>query len=464
MGNRLGASFLVRIGNTVAISLIQIVYIVFTVRLLDPTAFGQAMLVVAYLGILTALLEFGSVSYVVAKRDEVLLHYISSHTFVLGLLVLLPSVAYLHLAVKLSLWVSLAIVGVFLVLKSLTTYVDAVLLYRNDIKTISLIELLSVSIGNLVLVPVLVVYFKLGWQAVVAGFLVQMLIKSLYLVRRPPGKMVVFSLSRSKQFLKSSGYYGINNIINAFSEQVISIIIGLVLSPTALGIFNRAYQFLTIPSKMIGTALGFVLFPSLAVSDRAQRRELMNFSYGFSFKISLILSLLMVVNTRWVVDVVFPSSWAGIEQYAYVFAAAIFFRLTQRVFDSYVKAEDLVSQRIRIQIFLVVALVVALLLLAPLGLLAVTVLLVFYNVANWLVLWQITAQHGAGIQILDRSKGMFLIKNVLVCILMFVLKEEFHFSSVVFGIVATVAVLGINALELYAVLKNMRRKQGVAHA
>ena len=139
-------------------------------------------------------------------------------------------------------------------------------------RALGLVDLGSYLLGfGLVALPMAILGY--GAWALAIGQMAQVVSRTLALlaVRRPAFALVP-RVKESKELLRTGLGFSAGQIGNYVATQVDYLVVGRYLGAEALGIYNRAYQFLLLPAQLFGTVTSSVLFPTIAsIQDQPER-------------------------------------------------------------------------------------------------------------------------------------------------------------------------------------------------
>jgi len=159
--------------------------------------------------------------------------------------------------------------------------------------------------------------WALVWQGVSNAILGSLL---LWLVS-PWRPVCAISLSG----LKSMGAYGANmlltNIVSILFSNISVILIGRFYSPSALGYFNRAQSFQSIPIGAFSTALGKVLLPALVHVNEDSEKLCRAYKKAMQVSIAFTTPLMCacILLARPLIELVFSAKWLPSVPYFQIF-------------------------------------------------------------------------------------------------------------------------------------------------
>lgn len=139
-------------------------------------------------------------------------------------------------------------------------------------RALGLIDFGSYLLGfGLVALPMAILDY--GAWALAIGQMTQVVSRTLALIAlRRPAFALVPRVKESKELLRTGLGFSAGQIGNYVATQVDYLVVGRYLGAEALGIYNRAYQFLLLPAQLFGTVTSSVLFPTISsIQDQPER-------------------------------------------------------------------------------------------------------------------------------------------------------------------------------------------------
>lgn len=178
------------------------------------------------------------------------------------------------------------------------------------------------------------------WSLVVA----QLVLKSVKLIvvmmvaPRCRGGQVSWTHVR---YLAHMGFgFSLGRLLNFCSLQGDNFIVGRLLGTEALGIYNRAYQLMTLPAMYVGQVFERVMFPAMArrQSDRRQLGAEFLIALEVITLVALPAGIVMFILAREIVMVGFGERWQGVAPVFSVLSFGVFFRTAYKCSDTVVRS------------------------------------------------------------------------------------------------------------------------------
>lgn len=296
--------------------LIQIVALVVLARLLSPEVFGLYAMLAVVFGIAEVMRDFG-LSSAVIQAQTITDKQLSSLFWINVLLGLALGAGCVMAAFPLAAYFDspelvhpCQLLGAVVILNGVSTQFRAIMTRRLQFGAIALVDIAG-ALAGLCLV---LTGAAMGWE--IWALVAQQIVQAVVIV----GLNILFcrwrpSLSIRAQNMRPLLLFGWNvgctQLVNYASRNVDSILVGRFFGSHQLGIYDRAYQLLTLPLNQISTPATKVAFPVLSrVQDdharfdryaQASQRVLLNtvavvFVYASFMAVPLIA---IVLGNKW---------------------------------------------------------------------------------------------------------------------------------------------------------------------
>jgi PST family polysaccharide transporter len=226
--------------------------------------------------------------------------------------------------------------------------IPAALLQRDRrFRQLGLIGLGSYGLGfGLVALPMAIMGFG-AWSLAVAEMVqVGSRALALFALRRPAMRLFP-DWNGSRELLNVGSGFSAGQVGNFIATQVDYLIVGRWLGAEALGFYNRAYQFLMLPTQLIGSAISVVLFPSLsAIQDQPERvaRAYLR-ALGIIAMLAFPASGVLIIIAPEFVRFVLGSEWSAMTVPFQILISTLLFRTSYKISDSATLAMGSMYQR-----------------------------------------------------------------------------------------------------------------------
>ncbi|WDF46963.1 lipopolysaccharide biosynthesis protein [Chryseobacterium sp. KACC 21268] len=238
-------------------------------RVLLPSDFGIIAMFSVVISISTTLVDGGMASSLIRSNDaddsdlSTVFWFNFFASIILYILIFLfaPLIANFY---KLALLVPIIrVYGLLLIIKSLTT-VQAIRFTKDlDFKTSFKIQLPSLIIGGIL--GVVLAYYGFGVWALVYYPLIQSLISTVqYWMYSDWKPSLIFNRVKFKYHFNFGYKMTISSLLETVFNNIYTIVIGKVFSPTQLGYYSRADNLKQLPITNLSNALNKVTFPLFA--------------------------------------------------------------------------------------------------------------------------------------------------------------------------------------------------------
>ncbi|MDX1301626.1 lipopolysaccharide biosynthesis protein [Photobacterium sp.] len=208
-------------------------------------------------------------------------------------------------------------------------------------------EVLSFVFGY-TLVGVTLALAGVGVWALVWACIAQVGLKSVILIWKKLDSLhVAFDRGSFRHILWMAGGFSSGKLLGYAATQVDYLVVAGAMNSTAVGIYGRAYQLVTMPVMLFGQVLERVMFPvySRLQSDPQRATE----HYGHAIALSAIMmaptSVLFVVLAPEIVRLILGPDWSETVLPLQILASTLLFRMGYKLNDSLTKAFGLVYQR-----------------------------------------------------------------------------------------------------------------------
>ncbi len=254
--------------STVIVTLMQFVQVTILARILDPAAFGLVGMVMVLVNLFNIFSDMGVSNAIIYKQE--------TNKYKLS------SLYWLNIALGIFLFVLIIaikplIIGYYhepklesiIIFSSLIFLINPLgqqfqFLFQKDFefKVISMIEIVSATIGTLVAIALALLNFEA--LSIIFGQLVTYLFKScmfFILGIRKWRPLMYFNWKEIKDYFKFGLYSVGDNMLNFLSTNLGNLIIGSLLGARALGYYTIAYQLVIFPISKLNPIITRVSFP-----------------------------------------------------------------------------------------------------------------------------------------------------------------------------------------------------------
>jgi O-antigen/teichoic acid export membrane protein len=347
-----------RSGSLLAQGALQFGFGVVLARMLPPEDFGLAALALVVVGFVATLAELGLTAAVIYLRPLSTRHIRVSFTLSLVLAAALGGAMFLLAPFLAGFFDHPMLPAIFraeaslFVLTAMGTTARALLHRRLDFRRLFLVEV-GGYIGGYAVVAVPLAALGFGVWSLVIGILTQAALTSgLALVLSPHPLTPLLVARESQQLLSYGGVTTLNGAVGYWSRAADSLVVGRMLGTVELGLYNRAFNVITVPLSYLGTALTGVLFPVMA-EVRSDLRRLRN-AYLLSVQVTAMIAAPLcgwvLVAAPHIIRGLYGPGWEGAIAPLRVLAAGGMFRSVYHVAAALTHASANVMAEVRRQV------------------------------------------------------------------------------------------------------------------
>jgi O-antigen/teichoic acid export membrane protein len=302
----------------------QLTSIVVLTRLLPPDDFGIMAMATVVINFALLFRDMGTASAII-QRNEIDELDISSLFWMNALFGVLVGLALVSTAGTIAEYYNsprlanvLHLLSPIFPVMALASVHQAVLERGSNFRTLATIDIVASCAGLATAVVAAVMgygVYSLVFQAIVSSLLTTTAI----IIASATRIKMRLDLRRIYYFLHFSGNLFAFNLINYFSRNADSLIIGRVLGPAALGVYSLSYRVLLFPLQNITGISSRALYPIL--SRQQATPQAMADLYLKSVSVVLFLSAPMMVGAFVLrdplVDLVFGKQWSSVSDLIY---------------------------------------------------------------------------------------------------------------------------------------------------
>jgi len=334
-------------------ALTRVTFMIVLARLLVPADFGlisTAMLLVA----LSDIIGQVGVGPALVQRREITTAHISAAVvatllggLVFAALVLAARKGISDFFSMPELLSILPFISVIVILNAAKVVSESLLQRDFRFRSLALTETISyIAAFGCIAIPLAVLGY--GPWSLVFGNIVHALLRAcaMICVCRHPWRLGLNSRSLHELWNFGAGF-ALGRLGNFLALHGDNLVIAKVLGPSALGLYGRAYQFMTVPVQVFGRALERVLFADFSERYRSNMEIAPRFlrAIGTLAIITVPASGILIVLAPELVLGLLGPAWQGSIPLVRILALAMFFRVAYTAGDAVVKAYGSVYSR-----------------------------------------------------------------------------------------------------------------------
>ena len=291
-------------------------------RLLTPHEFGLIGMIYIFMAISQSIIDSGFTQALIRKKECTQADYSTVFYFnlILGVIIYLifvfTSGIISHFFNEPQLKLIVKVLGLGLIIESLTIVQRAKLIKRIDFKLQTKISVISSIISGIIGITMALKGFGV-WSLVIkslTGYAVTSFLLWIWNKWKPS---LTFSISSFKEMYSFGSKLLISGLIDVSYRNIYLLIIGKYFSATELGFYTRAEQFTNLPSQNIDIVIQRVSYPVLStMQDDIQKlkeayKKLIKSTMLITFVLMLGMAaiakpmILTLIGEKWISSVVY---------------------------------------------------------------------------------------------------------------------------------------------------------------
>ncbi len=287
----------------IAFEAIQFIVGIVLARILTPHDYGTVGLIMVFITISQLFIDGGLTTALIQKKNRTdddfntvfIFNFAMSAVLYMILFIIAPLVAKMYNIEELT--SLLRLLGLVLIITPFSSIQITQLTIKVDFRTISLVSVPSAIISGAV--GIVMAYNGFGPYSIVAQQIIMVLSRSIIvnIISKYHIKLI-FSKSSFKDLFSFSYKLVLSSSLDRIYNTVFTMIIGKVFSPTALGLYSRGTQFVSLTSGILGSVFDRVTLPVMSsVQDDKElfKKVFVKYIKGSSFIIFAALIILMCV-------------------------------------------------------------------------------------------------------------------------------------------------------------------------
>ncbi len=377
-----GSGFLWIFLSKLLLQFVKIFFLVYLARLIDPSEFGKAALVIVFYSIIGGFFQFlyyniilqNKLSQKIISVAIVFSLIISSLiiTFCFGLNKIMQTYfqdsAYsIFGEVPTYYFFFTYLVGLDIVFKGI--------LFKNlHFKYIAFSETFSNIIGVGILSLLVALFFTQSYHAILIGVIATYFLNILLAQYKEKVHFKTFSTLDFKILLNQSVTITMNSIVNNFAINGDYLIINNFLGPLSLGLYSKAYELISKPINLIGNTYRNVSFSSIS-NDKPNSKIIGQMVNKMTYLLSLVcfpMSVVIFIVSEDIISLILGDSWDVTGQIIGVLSFIIFFRIGYKKFMALLQSKEKFNWVLLLNIIYAVNIVLGSYLLYPNGLLFIS--------------------------------------------------------------------------------------------
>lgn len=287
-------------------------------RLLLPSDFGVIAILTVFVSFLSVFVNSGFSQALIREKNVSNIDYSTVFYFNLIVAVIVFIISFFS-SPYIAAFYENENISLYLRVLSISLFIDAFVLVQQSILTkemnFKMLSIISVSSSLFSgITSICLAFYGFGiWSLILKSLLKDSLILlfTIYVVKWRPE--IKFSIISFKKYFRYGIYMLGSSLISQFYNNIFSLTVGKVFSPTILGFYNRAELFKNTLSQNIDGIISGVSYPALA-SLQDDKVEFVNYYKNilqFSFYVVSILMISLMFNAEALINVLLGEKWMG---------------------------------------------------------------------------------------------------------------------------------------------------------
>lgn len=229
----------------------------------------------------------------------------------------------------------LKVLSVVFIIEGFSMVPDSVLQRELEFRKLMVVENVSYIIGSGI-VSIVLALLGFGVWSLVAGVIVVRVLRAAMLnVMSPQRLRAELRLQETKELLSIGAGFSLGRILNFCALYGDNFVVGRLLGASALGMYTRAYQIMSLPSAYSAQVLDRVLFPALAKKQESKPEIAHAFLQTLEFVsyVSLPFMVMMVLLSDEIVITLLGEKWVGAIPVLRILSLGVFVRTGYKVGD-----------------------------------------------------------------------------------------------------------------------------------
>lgn len=332
--------------GTFILASLNFIVLVILSRLLTPNDFGIVAAAFLVINLSFILTEFGVGPSIIyhQKENPIQINSVIIFSIVMGLItnvtIYLSSTVISRFFKIPELDIALKLLSFLFVFKSISAITESLLIKRLEFKRITIIKLVSYTIGY-TFFSIILAYLDFAFWSIFLGFALTIILETILFIYYSKIKIISkFSLSRLKELFSYGSAFSVNKILANIALQSDNFVIAKTLGTISLGLYTRAYQIFTLPINIIGQSLSKVLFSSFS-RIKNDKLTITSLYKNMVFIVSVFsgpITLFLFFSANDIVEVVLGNQWLKLVPALKVLALSFYFRLGYKLADPLINA------------------------------------------------------------------------------------------------------------------------------
>lgn len=421
-------------------------------RLLSKADFGYYAALMGIMNVFLSLSEAGLGSAIIQKKNASEGHVNTAFTLSILLGLLFSAIIFIFapqisiIVADKSLAMPMRIVSITLLLNSLNSIGNSILLKRLNFKRVGIISIVSYFVSGII--GIILALKGFGLYSIVAYVVLYPLFVCLLLfstsVKIPK---LTINKNEIRSIVSFGGWLTAGVIVNNITHQLDKLLLSKWISVEALGSYNRPAGFVNNIASKINGIFDTVLFPILSdlQEDSFKVKDVFLRAINLLNSFSVILSALFFFNAELIITLFFGEKWIELVPILRIVSIGVIFNVNGRLVDCFFRSLALVKIGCFLRFVSAVITLVCLYIGAQFDIFGVAVCLVLANILNILTKVFVLAKKircNLGDLLSSWSRAMIAVVPVAILGLIFIIWIPKNiFSEFVFVIIIFITIL-----------------------
>lgn len=351
--------------QTVVQVISQFGYMAIMARLLSKADFGLMALANGFIGLGMLFSTAGMGTAIIQRKDATQKHYNAAlhASFLISFIVFIiiyfsaPYIANFYNQPELTLIVK--VIGVGVVLNSINSVSRSILQKNFRFKATSNITIFVTLTGYTVGIVLGILGYGV-WSLIAASLTISLLNAIIMFYYAPVQLKIKFYYKEFKELFSYGFGMILLSINNYLGSGGLNLILGKIMPPAQLGIFERSNQIKTLPSGYLGNILDTIMFPAMSeIQDEKERLfRIYQHSLGMVNTILMPVAFFLIFFSKEVVLILLGDKWLDAVIPLQIMFIVLPFSSSGRMADSVVRATGLIYKNVIRKFIYVIVLII----------------------------------------------------------------------------------------------------------
>lgn len=313
----------------ISIQGVQFLIQILIARILLPSDFGVIGMIAIFIAIAETFIESGFSTALIQKKycsnkDYSTIFYFNVIISAICYIILFLTAPYISSFYNLEILTQIIrIIGINIIIKSLTIVQRSILIREFDFKSISIANVGGSLISGIV--GIVLAYNGFGiWSLIVQTLTTSFISFIIISIRSKWIPILIFSIESFKTLFSFGSKLLATSIVYVISDNIYSLIIGKKYLPQELGFYNKGFQFSILPVNIINSIFAAPLLPLMCkIQDDSNKIEELLFKYlRISIYVIFPCLLILILISEPLINILLTEKWKDVIPYFKVLCLA----------------------------------------------------------------------------------------------------------------------------------------------